>query len=129
MGNTLLQKSSGNSCNISFLISNWSIGDILIEPWIAAIMQRGLIESSNGPLDGQKSIKADIYIREYSASSDSKVYQNANMRLRKEYRLVNAFPVKRSQVEYKYDQGSAGEYRKEVVPFYFDEYSIRYFNT
>lgn len=128
MGNTLLQKSQGNTCNISFLVSNWAVGDILIEPWIAAILQRGLVESTNGPLDGDRSIKADIYIREYSASSDAPVYQNVVMKPRKEIRLINAYPFKRGEIEYKYDSGTAGEYRKEVVSFSFDNYSQSYFN-
>ena len=128
MGNTLNQKVQGNGCNISFLVSNWQLGELLIEPWIAAILQRGLVESTNGPLDGNKSIKADIFILEYSASSDAPLYQNVVMKPRKQYTLFNAYPVKRGEVEYKYDQGTAGEYRKEIVQFSFDQYKTTYFD-
>jgi hypothetical protein len=31
------------SLKVNFLVSNWDIGDILFEPWIAAVAQRGLI--------------------------------------------------------------------------------------
>lgn len=69
MGNVASNKGQGKTCNISFLVSNWSFTDIVIEPWIAAMMQRGLLEYSDGLLNNGQSIKADIFIREYSAST------------------------------------------------------------
>lgn len=69
MGRVFQSRATPNTCNISFLISNWSISDILIEPWIAAIAQRGLIERSDDKLNGTGSIRADIRIKQYSASS------------------------------------------------------------
>lgn len=50
------------------------------------------------------------------------------MLLRKEIKLVNAFPFKRGQMSYKYDMGSAGAFVEDVVNFSFDEYSIKYFD-
>lgn len=69
MASTTANKGQGKNCTIAFLVSNWSFSDIVIEPWIAAILQRGLIEYSDGLLGSGQSIKADIFIREYSASS------------------------------------------------------------
>jgi hypothetical protein len=44
------------------LVSNWDIGDILFDPWIAAVAQKGLIEDDNS------SIKGKIVIKEYASS-------------------------------------------------------------
>lgn len=126
MGRVFQGRALPNTCNISFLISNWSISDILIEPWIAAIAQRGLIEREDG-LNGTGSIRADIRIRQYSASSPTS--EEGKMILRKAITLYNAFPQKRGAIELKYDSGSAGQYQKDVVTFQFDEYSIEYYNT
>lgn len=95
-----------STCNVSFLTSNWAIGDILIEPWIAAISQRGLIEYSDGALNESQSIRADITINQYSASSPTS--ETGKMQLRKTIVLYNAFPSKRGQVELKYESGTAG---------------------
>lgn len=55
-----MSRQNNRNLNISFLISNWDIGDILFDPWIAAVAQKGLIE------DGSSTIKAKITISEYS---------------------------------------------------------------
>lgn len=108
--------------------------DIVIEPWIAAVLQRGLLEYSDGLLDSGQSIKADIYIREYSASTTKSkkelwTQHPSPMIVRKEIKLINAFPIKRNQIEYKYDQSSAGVFVNDIVNFYFDEYSIKYYDN
>lgn len=106
MGRVFQSRATPNTCNISFLISNWSISDILVEPWIAAIAQRGLTERTDGGLSGTGSIRADIIIRQYSASSP--ISEKDKMILRKTITLYNAFPQKRGVLELKYDSGTAG---------------------
>lgn len=131
MGRVFQSKAANNTCNISFLVSNWAITDILFEPWIAAIAQRGLTEYSDGILDSGQSIRADIIICQYSASMPDTFSPNPNkkeMCLRKVITLFNAFPQKRGQVELSYETGKSGIYTKEIVTFQFDEYSIRYIN-
>lgn len=49
-------------CRIQFYETNWDLGDILFDKWIAAVTQQGLIEDSSLPC-----IKADIFINYYSA--------------------------------------------------------------
>lgn len=131
MGRVFASRAANYTCNISFLVSNWSITDILFEPWITAISQRGLTEYSDGILPDGKSIRADITIYQYSASMPRNISPHPNgneMCLRKVITLFNAFPQKRGQVELSYDTGKAGFYTKEIVGFQFDEYSIRYIN-
>jgi hypothetical protein len=59
-GNISMSRPNNRNLNISFLISNWDIGDILFDPWVAAVAQKGLIE------DGNSTIKAKITVSEYS---------------------------------------------------------------
>lgn len=50
------------TCRIQFYETNWDLGDVLFDKWIAAVSQQGLIEDSSLPC-----IKADIVINYYSA--------------------------------------------------------------
>lgn len=43
MGNIAQSRQQNGDLKISFLVSNWDIGDILFEPWIAAVAQKGLV--------------------------------------------------------------------------------------
>ena len=66
-GKIVKGRNDEDSIKINFIISNWDITDLLIEPWIAAIAQNGSIMASNK--DGKYiHLKADITITEYSAS-------------------------------------------------------------
>ena len=60
-GSIAMARPANRNLNISFLISNWNIADILFDPWIAAVGQRGLIEDGTS-----SSIKARIIIKEYA---------------------------------------------------------------
>lgn len=73
-GNIAQSRPNNRKLNINFLISNWDIGDILFDPWIAAVTQKGLIE------DGNSSIKAKIVIREYSSALPKEYTSNEVMK-------------------------------------------------
>lgn len=119
----------GRECNISFFETNWSIADLLFDPWIAAILQRGLIEHADECLKEGQSIKADIIISNYSIDAPfNKDTNEIGMVLRKEIKLFNAFPTERGQLELKYDPNSAGTFKSRIVKFYCDEYQITYHN-
>lgn len=125
-GKVLQSKSGGNECNINFLVSNWDICDVLVDPWIAAIAKYGLIED-----DSIVNLKADIYIEEYSASVDKKLnndnnYNFSEMVLRKTYKFIKAFPISRGEISKNYDFNQAGSFKTSMVNFKFDEYKIIY---
>ncbi len=125
-GKILQSKNGGNECNISFLISNWDICEVLIDPWIAAIAKYGLIEDSS-----ISNIKADIVLEEYSASApknlvSDKDYNFEKMVHRKTYRFFKAFPTNRSELSRNYEANQAGSFKTSTVNFKFDEYSITY---
>lgn len=112
-----------DTLKISFLVSNWDIGDILIEPWMAAIAQHGLIEH------GDICIKAKIIITEYSASrpkKDSEEKYGTRMEARKQYIFNNCFPISRDEIKKSYDQTEAGTYKTQVVTFVYDSYRLNY---
>ena len=51
-----------DTLKINFLVSNYDITDILIEPWIAAIAQHGLIENGNVKVN-DKCIKSNYKLK------------------------------------------------------------------
>lgn len=107
---------------INFLISNWDITEILIDPWIAAISQHGLIADDNV-------LKAKIVVKEYSASHEkfsSEDTYSGVMEARKEYIFDNCFPISRESPEKVYDVDEAGKYKTSVVTFAYDNYEIKY---
>ena len=125
-GKVLQSKTGGNECNISFLISNWDICEILIDPWIAAIAKHGLIEDSTIP-----NIKADIILEEYSTSAPKNLvagddYNFEKMVHSKTYKFFKAFPTSRSELSRNYEAAQAGAFKTSTVNFKFDEYSITY---
>ena len=122
-GHIGMARPNNRNLNISFLVSNWDIGDILIDPWIAAVAQKGLIE------DGQGCIKADILIKEYAVykAPQTNYTKNAEMECRKQYRFFNCVPTKRGEVSKNYDPNEAGTFKKSIVSFKFDDYRIDYF--
>ena len=125
-GKIAQSKSGGNECNISFLISNWDICDVLIDPWIAAIAKWGLIESSE-----IRNLKADIFVHEYSTSVDKNIHPDENYNCeslvhRKTYKFFKAFPTNRGEVSKSYEFNQAGTFKTSTVNFKFDEYSIEY---
>lgn len=114
---------SDDNLKINFLVSNYDITDILIEPWIAAIAQHGLIETGNICL------KAKIILREYSGGypkeASEKKYEGF-MKARKEYIFENCFPIQRDEVKKEYTPNEAGTYKNQIVTFKYDSYKIKY---
>ena len=102
VGNIINSRQTPSGLKISFLVSNWDIGDILFDPWMAAIAQKGLIE------DGGPCIKANIIITEYSAGNPlpERIKEEygtlIQMLERKEYIFYNCFPVSRGSVDKNY---------------------------
>lgn len=86
-------KSPAHTLNIQFLETNWNIGDILFERWIAAYIQQGGIEDSSLP-----NIKADIFVNEYAhgAPESLKKRFTDEWQLRKTIKFIKCVPVKRS---------------------------------
>lgn len=122
-GKAVKSRKDDDNLKINFLVSNWDIGDILIEPWMAAIAQYGLIER------GDICIKAKIKITEYSASRpkfNSEENYGNEMRARKQYIFNNCFPIQRDEVKKTYDPNEAGQFKNQVVTFMFDDYHINY---
>lgn len=124
-GRVILSRNSGSlSCSVDFLVSNWSIADILIDPWIAAVAQNGLIKA-DGP-----ELTADIFITYYAASApriNAKETRAVEMKPQKVIKLFSAYPISRDNVtESSYDFDKAGAYQSNVVRFAFDDYSITY---
>ena len=113
-----------DNLKINFLVSNYDITDILIEPWIAAIAQRGLIE-----IDDDIRLKAQIILTEFSSSypkkPSEKTYEG-QMKARKQYIFDNCFPTSRDEIKKEYSQNEAGTYKNQVVSFKFDSYKIKY---
>lgn len=115
------------SIKISFLVSNWDICDILFEPWIAAVAQRGMIE------DGiSSSIKARITIEEYSQGVPSSYVTIEGkkglecMSCRKQYIFDGCVPINRGSIERDYDFNNAGTFKTSIVQFKFQDYQIKY---
>lgn len=122
-GNVSMSRQNNRNLNISFLISNWDIGDILFDPWIAAVAQKGLIE------DGNSTIKAKITISEYSQSVPKEYNNNISslqMKIRKQYIFRNCVPTRRGEVSKNYNVNEAGTFKKSIVNFIFDDYKIIY---
>ena len=121
-GNIALSRPNNRKLNINFLVSNWDIGDILFDPWIAAVAQKGLIEDDNS------SIKGKIVIKEY-ASSLPKSYEGKpiqQMFPRKQYIFRNCVPIQRSEIKKNYNPNEAGTFKNTIVNFVFDDYKIEY---
>lgn len=107
---------------IKFYQSNWDINEVLFDPWIAAIGQQGLIEGDES--DKLYNIKADIYIKEYAASSVNA--KTNTWVLRKQIKLTKAFPKSREQYKYSYSPDNAGAFLSTKVDFEFENYAIEY---
>lgn len=123
-GNIAQSRPNNRKLNINFLISNWDIGDILFDPWIAAVSQKGLIE------DGNPSIKARITIKEYSSSLPKEYTSNEvikQMTVRKQYVFRNCVPISRGEISKNYNPNEAGAFKNSIVNFVFDDYHIDYF--
>lgn len=112
------------SLKISFLVSNWDICDILFEPWIAAVAQRGLLQ------DGiSSSIKARIILEEYSKGIPKSFNDKESihqMECRKQYIFDNCVPINRGSVERDYDFNNAGTFKSSIIEFNFQDYQIKY---
>lgn len=108
---------------IKFYSTNWDINELLIDPWIAAIGQQGLIEIGDDNLNkGYYNIKADITICEYACSKPGEDTQS--WVLRKTIVLKKAFPRARTNYTYNYN---VPEFESPgPVSFIFDNYTITY---
>ena len=107
---------------INFLVSNWDITEILIDPWIAAMSQHGLIADDIV-------LKAKIVLTEYSASHEkfsSEETYSGIMEARKQYIFDNCFPISRESPEKIYETDEAGKYKTSIVTFSYDSYKINY---
>lgn len=115
-------KSPGHTLNIQFLETNWNIGDILFEKWIAAYIQQGGIEDSNLP-----NIKADIYINEYAHSVPQELHRGmANeWQLRKIIKFTKCVPTKRSGDTQLESTAPTGP-NTVTIEFSYQDYSIKY---
>lgn len=119
-GKVATSKNQDLKAKIRFLCSNWDINDIFFDPWIAAIAQQGLIESSELP-----NIKADIVLNCYSASVPGKSYSKTSWQLRKTHKFIKAFPISREQTTLGYAPEDAF-FKTCNVDFSFQEYSTTY---
>ena len=120
-GKVLLARNNDLQAKITFMSTNWDISEIVIDPWIAAISQQGLIESSDLP-----NIKADISIFQYATSHPGKLLQGDEIVLRKETTLYEAFPISRDDVKLTYDNAEAGTLKTHTTTFAFRDYEIKY---
>ena len=123
-GNVSAGRSESKSLKISFLVSNWDIGDILFDPWISAVAQIGLIED-----DSNNTIKAKIIVREYSHGLPKKYTKNKvldAMECRKEYIFHECVPVSRGEIAKNYDFSQAGTFKTNIVDFKYEDYEIHY---
>lgn len=117
-------RSHNHNGKISFYSTNWNISEIIMDKWIAAIGQQGLIEGDedNDIFD----IKADIYINEYSASTpDSLISGMSSWQLRKIIKLTKAFPKARDPYKFSYTE-DATDMQTLKVDFEFENYAIEY---
>lgn len=114
------------SCIINFNVGNWDLGDLIIDPWIAALAQRGLVK------DGDIDLTAEIYLTHYAASAPN-IDKNWNgvaseWVLRKQITLYGAFPIERGElIDVTYDNEKGGKYVTQSCTFHYDDYFTRYF--
>lgn len=112
------------TARVQFLETNWSLGDVLFDKWIAAIGQQGLIEDSSLP-----NIKSDIFLYQYAASipselTNKKSSNKYDWQLRKITKLIKAFPRARSgTTDINYENNGP---KIETVEFSFMDYQIEY---
>ena len=119
-GKVVTNKNQDMKAKIRFLCSNWDINDVFFDPWISAIAQQGLIESSELP-----NIKADIVLNCYSSSVPGKSYAKDTWQLRKTHKFIKAFPFSREQTTLGYSSEDAF-FKTSNVDFSFQEYSTTY---
>ena len=123
-GNAAAGRSETKSLKVSFLISNWDISDILFDPWISAVAQKGLIEDEN-----EGTIKAKIIVSEFSAGIPRKYTGKRimeSMECRKQYIFHDCVPVSRGEVSKNYEFSSAGTFKKTIIDFRYEDYEIYY---
>lgn len=124
-GVTNSTKNPGQNCKIQFLETNWNIGNILFDKWIAAIMQQGLIEDSSLP-----NIKADILIYKYAPSLPANLYNSksankSQWQLKEIIKLIKAVPLSHegdSDLDYNTPNGV----KTVTVQFTYQDYTIEY---
>lgn len=118
-------KVHGYEANIQFLETNWNIGEILFDKWIAAILQQGLVEDVN-----LKNIKSDIIIKKYAPSVPSNMNnkvssKDTEWKLRQTIVLYKAVPLSYERInELNYESPSGPN--TVTVNFNYNDYSIKY---
>lgn len=120
-GKVLQSRSNNLEAKITFISTNWNINEILIDPWIAAIAQQGLIEDSTLP-----NIKSDITIYEYAKGYPGKSTNSTSLALRKEVTLYEAFPISRDESKLDYETDNAGKVKTQTTSFAYRDYNITY---
>lgn len=122
-GKVATNKNQALQARISFMCSNVDINDILIDRWISAIAQQGLIEDASLP-----NIKADIFLTCYSASVPgvNKEERHTSWVPRKQYKLYKCFPISREQNQFGYEKEDAFM-KYQVVDFSIQTYTVQYF--
>lgn len=118
-------RTAGQEANIQFLETNWNIGSILFDRWIAAVSQQGLVEDGDLP-----NIKADIVINKYSPSVQHGLYSAAQgeeltWKLRETVTLIKAVPTSHEgDDELSYDSPTGPKI--VTVNFTYQDYKVRY---
>lgn len=110
--------------SISFLDTNWSVLDLFIMPWIAAVAMQGLIRDESLP-----ELTSDITVRQYAASSPygktSNTPEDTAITLLKEVTVVDAYPTNVSMPTYKYESGG-GYGTQNMVSFNYADIRVKY---
>lgn len=120
-GKVATNRNQSLTARIRFMCSNVDINEILIDRWIAAIAQQGLIESSEFP-----NIKADIVLTCFAASIPKGAPEPRLVcEKRKQYFLKKCFPISREQTQYGYTVEDAMMHYS-TVDFSVQNYSVVY---
>lgn len=125
-GMAIQSRTAGNTANIQFLETNWNIGNILFDKWIAAILQQGLIEDSTLP-----NIKSDIYIYKYAPSIPNTAYNSKGgkrneWQLKEIVKLIKAVPLSHDGDNSLSYQAETNGPKVVTVQFAYQDYSIEY---
>lgn len=109
------------------MVSNWSVLDILIYPWVAAVTMQGLIRDDSLP-----ELTADVVLRQYAVSTPYgksvalSPDGNDTMTLLKTYYVYEAYPTQVQLPSYGYKQEDGGYKLNNSVTFNFTDMKIVY---
>lgn len=125
-GYVISNRPTGKQVQLSYLGTNYDLKDALFSPWCAAIAQQGLIED-----ESLKCLRADLFINLYSCGIPEKMNKETpspTWQLRKQVKVIRAFPIGISEVNgaYDYETDNAGKFRVFNVDFNFDDIVVNY---